>query len=259
MNKHFFSAALFLAIASAVSAQDFERRAVMNIRPSGDRQKCTIEVVVDGAVEVEIRGDHAMLRNLSGAPPQWRRFECSSPMPPDPVNFRFQGVDGRGSQQLIRDPRGGGPAVVRIEDPQSGSEGYTFDITWNSGGNPSGGYTGREYPNRENPGGAYPPPPPPPPPYRGESRRFTSDQAVDVCRDAIRQQAMDRFRTSDIRFRRINVDDNPGRNEWVVGTIDVRFGYDREEPYRFSCSVDFDSGRVRSAEIRRSDEDRDRR
>ena len=38
---------------------------------------------------------------------------------------------------MIREPRNGGGAVVRIEDPDNGSEGYTFDLTW-SGGYPGG-------------------------------------------------------------------------------------------------------------------------
>jgi hypothetical protein len=93
-----------------------------------------VEVVVDGAAEVSIQGDTANLRNLSGANPQWRRFQCSGPLPQNPGDFRFTGVDGRGRQSLVRDPRGGGPAVIRIEDPDNGSEGYTFDIEWGGGG-----------------------------------------------------------------------------------------------------------------------------
>jgi len=98
---------------------------------------------VDGAAEVEVRGDTAYLRNLAGQPAQWRRFECNGPLPPNPVDFRFAGVDGRGRQQLVRDPRNGGAAVVRIEDPQGGSEGYTFDLFWSNaygGGNRNPGY-----------------------------------------------------------------------------------------------------------------------
>jgi hypothetical protein len=41
-------------------------------------------------------------------------------MPPNPANFRFQAVDGRGRQDLIRDPRNGGVAVVQIDDRQGG-------------------------------------------------------------------------------------------------------------------------------------------
>lgn len=126
MKAQFFF--MFSAGTLLLCAQPMARRA--DIRGGGDRGKCTIEVVVDGAAEVEIRGDTAVLRNLQGRPPEWRRFVCNSPMPPNPVEFRFAGIDGRGRQQLVRDPRGGGPAVVRIEDPQNGSEGYTFDVMW---------------------------------------------------------------------------------------------------------------------------------
>jgi hypothetical protein len=131
-----YSRLLFVATAALglLNAQSFERRATYKFGGDPNRGKCTVEVVVDGAVDVEIRGDSAVLRNLSGQPPQWRRFECTGPMPANPANFRFAGVDGRGRQQLIRDPRNGGGAVVRIEDPDNGSDKYKFDITWNGSG-----------------------------------------------------------------------------------------------------------------------------
>src|SRR5579862_2428977 len=119
--------AAFLTTLS-LEAQNLQRRAVLTGGGSPNGGKCTIEVVVDGAAEVEIRGDTATLRNLAGQQPQWRRFQCSSIMPPNPGNFRFAGVDGRGRQDLVRDPRNGGAAVVRIEDSDNGSEGYTFDL-----------------------------------------------------------------------------------------------------------------------------------
>jgi hypothetical protein len=114
------------------SAQVFERRAEI-AGGGGDRGKCTVEVVVDGAAQVEIEGDRAILRNITGQPPQWRRFVCNARMPGNPEGFRFAGVDGRGRQTLIRGPQGG-PAVIRIDDPQGGSEGYTFDVTWQLAG-----------------------------------------------------------------------------------------------------------------------------
>jgi len=119
-----------IALTAVANAETFSRTAT--IMGGGNRNggKCTIEVVVDGAAEVEVRGSNATLRNLGGASPQWRRFECTSPVPPNPDNFRFSGVDGRGLQQLVRDPRSGGAAVIRIEDPDSGPEGYTFDLVW---------------------------------------------------------------------------------------------------------------------------------
>ena len=105
------------------------------IRGGGDHGKCTIEVDVDGVAEIEIQGDQGRKRTLSGNPAGWRRMECNQPLPPNPVDFRFSGVDGRGRQTLLRDPSSNrGVAVVRIEDPQGGHEGYTFDIEWRGEG-----------------------------------------------------------------------------------------------------------------------------
>jgi len=101
----------------------------------GDRGKCTLEVDVDGVAEIEIKGDEGRMRTLSGAPSIWRRMECNQPLPQNPLEFRFSGVDGRGRQTLLRDPASNrGTAVVRIEDPQGGREGYTFDIEWRGAG-----------------------------------------------------------------------------------------------------------------------------
>jgi len=110
------------------------------IRGGGDHGKCTLEVVVDGVAEIEIQGDQGRMRTLSGAPSTWRRMECNQPLPPNPIDFRFTGVDGRGRQQLLRDPSNNrGIAVVRIEDPDGGREGYVFDLEWGGSGGPAGG------------------------------------------------------------------------------------------------------------------------
>jgi len=101
-----------------------------DIRGGGGDGKCTIEVEVDGVAEVEVRGDTGRLRTLEGRPAMWRRFVCNQPMPLNPAGFRFRGIDGRGRQELLRDPGRGGAALVRIEDPRSGGEGYTFDLEW---------------------------------------------------------------------------------------------------------------------------------
>jgi hypothetical protein len=255
MHRRYFCAAVTLmSMAAMVNAQNIQRRANIIGGGSPDQGKCTVEVVVDAVAEVEIRGDTATLRNLAGQPPQWRRFECNAPMPANPGEFRFAGVDGRGKQQLVRDPRSGGSAVVRIEDPDSGSEGYTFDIFWGGGRN----YTGQDR------GG--PPPPqqdrafngPPPRDYArdrgyGQDRRFTIDQAIHVCQDWVRDEAGRRLGPSLVDFQRTVMDDNPGRNDWVLGTFAVQRRYGRQDFYRFSCSVNFDTGRVQSADFRPAD------
>jgi hypothetical protein len=240
-----------VSVVIAASGQGLQRRASLSGGSSPDRGKCTVEVVVDGAAEVEIRGDGGTLRNLAGGMPQWRRFECTSPMPGNPQNFRFTGVDGRGSQELVRGPQNGSGAVVRIQDAQGGSEGYTFDLTW-GGGDRMGGRPGEQGGGRmgEQRGADGR--------DRREGERFTTAQAVRVCQDTVRQQAMERFHSGNVAFRTTALDDNPGRQDWVTGLLDIRRGYDRDENYRFSCAVNFETGEVRSAQIEPVERDHNR-
>ncbi len=241
MFYRFMTTAVVLVWAMQAGAQTFPRRAAIEGDPRSPQGKCTIEVRVDGAAEVEIRGDTAVLRNLAGQPPEWRRFVCSSPMPQVPVGFRFAGVDGRGRQQLIADPGNGGPAVVRIDDPDNGSEGYTFDITWQGagGGPPQRGFIGPGFGGGDR--------------DRDRDRdrdnrpRMQADDAIRVCEDAIIDQAMDRLHAP-IVIRRSAIDDQPGRGDWVVGVFEVRRERDRDR-FRFQCSVDFYQGRIRSADF----------
>jgi hypothetical protein len=262
LNRTFKTAALGVALSSALLAQmTQQRQATLVGGGSADRGKCTIEVVVDDVAQVEVSGPYATLRTLSGRPSQWRRFECTSPMPQNPAAFRFAGVDGRGRQTLVRDPRNGGPAVVQIEDKQGGTEGYTFDMFWDprgSGGSPSAYGGGYEAPNRgsgvTNQREDY---------YRDDTYRdgyrdsdyyrhfghgFSVDDAVRVCQQAVSEEASRRFRTNDIHFHRTKADDGPGRQDWVSGMLDVHRG-PVEEHYRFSCSMDFNAGRLRTVQL----------
>jgi len=240
-SRVYFAAVALAVFAVTGNAQT--RRVQITGGGDSNRGKCTIEVVVDGAAEVEVRGETANLRTLAGQPAQWRRFQCNTVMPANPVNFHFSGIDGRGRQQLVRDPRGRGPAVVRIDDPQGGPEGYTFDLEWSYGG----GYAPGPPPFTRDDGRRYDDP------GRDRPRRVTTEQAVRVCQDAVANQARDRFRGAMIAFRRTAIDDNPGRNDWVVGTLEVPHRRGPRDVYRFTCSVNFDTGVVRSAQI-----DRDR-
>ena len=254
----------FVVLGVAAYAQSDRRQAAIVGGGGPDRGKCTIEVRVDKAAEVEVRGASAILRTLEGQPSEWRRFECSSPIPMNPVDFRFAGVDGRGRQTLVRDPRNGGVAVVRIEDPDNGSEGYTFDLFWGAGG---GGFQGgtRENQRRDNrvddrgrgydyeedryrPGwreGEY---------YRRYGHGFPVDEAMRICQESVYQTARDRFRNAEIHFGPTRIDESPGRSDWIIGRIDVhRRGllerFEPEERYGFACAVNFNSGIVRSAQI----------
>jgi len=216
------------ALIAPVCGQTAERRATFTGGGDNDTGKCTIEVYVDGSADVEIRGDRGFLRTRSGQRAQWRRFECSGPMPANPGDFRFSGVDGRGRQELIQDPRSGrGAAVVRIQDADGGAEGYTFDLVWRGGGfGPS-------------PAGQ---------PWGGRDRGASPNDAVRACQDAVRERANQQYGLRDIDFRNLNAEDNPGRNDTIMGSFDARRGNYRNT-YRFSCVVDLANGRVRGVDI----------
>jgi hypothetical protein len=130
MHNRIFSVAL--ALAAAAGAQPIPQRAAIVGGGNPNSGQCTITVLVDGQAEIEIRGSNATMRDLGGAPPQWRRFECTSAMPPNPANFQFAGLNGRGQQNLTAEPRNGGPAVVRIEDSEGGASEYTFRLIWSN-------------------------------------------------------------------------------------------------------------------------------
>jgi hypothetical protein len=144
MNKAMtLATGLALLAAPAVFGQfgggNYETRRA-EIRGGGGDGKCTIEVEVDGIAEVEIRGEEARLRTLTGSPATWRRFVCNQSMPFNPNDFQFKGIDGRGRQDLVRSPNGNrGIATIRIEDPKGGREGYTFDVMWKGGSGTSSG------------------------------------------------------------------------------------------------------------------------
>jgi hypothetical protein len=136
----FVRTAWAVLFAGALLAQppgvNIERRIRASVGGSvGDHGKCTIEVDVDDVAVVEVFQDQGRLITLSGLPSEWRRMECNQPMPANPEDFRFEGRDGRGRVTLQRDPRQNrGVAVIRIEDPKGGREGYTFDLIWRSYG-----------------------------------------------------------------------------------------------------------------------------
>lgn len=118
--------------------------------------KCTFEVRVDGVADVQIRGNQGYLQTKAGMPAQWVRLKCNQPLPRNPNNFRFQGIDGRGKQYLLRNPgQNNGIAVIRIEDPKNGYQGYTGDIMWNGGNNSGGNWNGGWWNDNWNGGGGW--------------------------------------------------------------------------------------------------------
>jgi hypothetical protein len=225
-----------MAAAAPVFAASIPYRA--QIRGGGGSGKCTIEVEVDSRATVEITGDRGVLNSPNGRVANWRRFQCNQVMPRNPSNFRFRGIDGRGRQDLLRQPNGnGGTAVIRIEDTGNGREGYTFDIEWNGGGGyPGGGY----------PGGGYPPPPGGGIVWGG-GPGFPVSRGVTMCQDYVRIEARNRYGVNNARFERVRFDPGMGHNDWISGY----FRSGRGDQYKFYCVVDFRGGRIRDANITR--------
>lgn len=233
---------VFLVVAAAgvllAQVQTVESRQATIKGQGGDWGKCTVEVVVDVAAEVEIYGDTAQLRTLGGQPSQWRRLECTSAMSWNPTDFRFSGVDGRGSQRLVQDPRqNNGVAIIRIDDPKGGSEGYTFDVEWRGGVAPASGSSPGGYYQR----GAYQP-----------AGTYTAPaQLVTACQNAVRDRAVREYGVRALAFGSITADATPGRQDWLVGTFDTS-GLARRDSYRFACWLDRNSAQVRSVELTRT-------
>jgi hypothetical protein len=150
-------------------------------------------------------------------------------MPTNPSNFKFSGVDGRGTQTLIGDPARSGVAVIRIDDPAGGAQGYTFDVEW------QGGTTNDVLRPLGSP--------------RSGDAQITSAEGVEACQQDISRQASQRFGTNDIYFRRTQIDNNKGGQDRVRGTIDVKRGGNNSERYRFDCAINLRNGRIRSAQI----------
>lgn len=213
----------------------------------GTSGKCTIEVRVDMTAEVDVYGSTGRLRSIAGQPPAWKRMDCTDALPYNMSDFRLKGIDGRGQVRLVQDPRNNnGMAVIRIDDPNSGSEGYTFDIEWSgaSGGAPTGGFpagnsaagnTGRF--GRRSPG-----------------RNISAERAIDLCRADVRTRAQRDYNLRNIDISAAAVDTNPGRGDWVTGAFSERTGnFRRSGGYRFNCALDYNSGQVRTVEILHAD------
>jgi hypothetical protein len=325
MKTRWITPITLAALMYPLQAQNLERKADMVAGGDPNQGKCTVEVVVDGGAEIQVRGNTASMRDLGGQPPQWRRFQCTAAMPANPASFRYVPGDGRGKQELTQEPRNGGAAVVHIQDSQGGAAAYTFDLIWGDqgGGQSFPGTQGRDYNNSQQqrrdqvqggrdynngqpgrdynngqPGRDYNNGQPgrdynngqsgrdynngqPGRDYNNGQRggddqqrrgpdynsrqdpgafegrgydgrpgaRMSMEQATRTCQDSIRQEAVQRFGNVEITFRQI-VSDNARGADWLTGTVIVRRPwYNRNESYRFSCSVDYESGRLRTAHI----------
>jgi hypothetical protein len=179
------------------------------------------------------------LTTISGQPAEWHRFQCNAPLPPNPVDFRFVRIGGRGSMRLMQDPRStGGRAVIHIDDPQRSRGVYTLDLQWRGLGG----------------GGGWTPGPPPPQPGHWPSPGpgpgpggFPTARAIRMCQDSVTTR-LNRDGYHYVNFDRTSPVDNPGRHDRINGTASGKRGFGTTW-FSFSCSVDFSSGRVRSVDV----------
>ena len=242
-----FYALVFLsgfAVQSSLWAQSINAR----ITGGGGNGKCTFEVRVDGVADVEIRNSQGLLQTRSGQQAEWRRLQCNQPLPRNPSNFRFQGVDGHGRQYLLKDPNSNnGVAVIRIEDNQAGMEGYTGDIFWNGGGN-SGGHgnngNGGWYNDNWNGGGS----------WTGGGSGWTggnnsvSQYAVPNCQRTLRDKLVPRYGGA------LTTQGNPtqkqqGNITQVQGRAFYRDGSGTTGNIEYKCNVQ-SNGNVNSMQFR---------
>jgi hypothetical protein len=239
---------LFAVLAGVVSPAfaDFEFQARKMTRgdvPLGKGQ-CDIRLRVDDEVEVTVRGDHVSVRTVSGREARDDGSECNEPMPMRAVSdFLYEVRDRRGDIALLSEPapRTRFAAVVRIRDGDGGEGRYHFRLSWRmDGGGP--GFPGGSRPRPgDNPGGGNLP---------WEPDRFSVQQAIRVCGDAVRDRISRDYRYNNAEIQNARADNRPGRNDWIIGDATGRRGYTSEQ-FIFSCQVDFSSGRVRSVDVRR--------
>ena len=146
---------------------------------------------------------------------QFVRLDCNQPLPSNPNNFRFAGVDGRGKQYLLKPPNGNnGVAIIRIEDNRGGMEGYTGDIMWNGGSNAGGG-------------GQWP----------GNNAGQWNAKVVPNCQNNIRNKFNSQMRGASLNFIGAPSLNQAGSFVMVDGNANVRDNQGRVGQILYHCSM----------------------
>ena len=86
-------------------------------------------------------------------------------------------------------------------------------------------------------------------PGRADAGLPPSRVAMNSCQKAVE----DKIRGNGyqhVDFVSINVDDAPGRSDWIVGIARADM-HMRSDSFKFSCAVDLRNGDVQSADVRR--------
>ena len=230
------SATLSILVLLAVAG--WGQSMTARITGGGGSGKCTFEVRVGGIANVQIRGNQGFLQTKNGMPAQWVRLQCNQPLPRYPNNFRFQGIDGRGRQYMLKNPASNnGVAVIRIEDTRNGMEGYTGDILWNGGNNNGGNWNGGWWQDNWNGGGGwgggggggYPPP--------GGGNNQWSNNLVPNCQNTIRNNIRSQTGGASVSFN-----GNPSRKQaasfvMVDGRGNARGNNGRQGNFNYHCTM----------------------
>jgi len=146
--------AVFCAGFCAVAfSQSYDAFPVRITGTDSDRGKCTVEVLVDGTAEIELMSSQGRIHTLTGARAAWRRLDCNMALPKNPASFKFTPQKkNRGKISLLQDPaKNQGVVLVRIEDPDTGSAPYKFELEWRgtTSGFEQGGLTSGGLKNNE--------------------------------------------------------------------------------------------------------------
>jgi hypothetical protein len=217
---------LFVLVMMPVLADTEFRAARMTSGPRGKGQ-CDIRLQIDQDAEVRVRGDWVSVRTISGRDAHDDGSACSEPLPgPWLRGFNFEVRNKRGDIALLSPPSGRNAyaAVVRIRDSASGAGHYHFRLSWAM--------------NAFSPGPSDSPP----------KDHFGVREATEVCREAVTRRIANSHDYSDVDIGHLQVDDRPGRVIYVLGVANAR-RHRHATSLTFVCSVDVDSGRVRSVDV----------
>jgi hypothetical protein len=257
---------IFLSAVSVPAIADTQFQVRQTTRrdiPVGMGQ-CDIRVMIDDEADVVVTGNLVRIHPLRGAEGRDAGSECNAPLPARAISgFNFQVMDERGQVALLSQPTGrSGAAVVRIRDSQGGAGRYHFRLSWNDQGYTTQGYPnnypGSIYDNRypgdygrpgDNPrGGGY---------GRGgrwrtQGLRMTTDDAVNMCADAVRNDLSSggRINSNNIEILNPRTNGRSGNTGWIAGDASIRRGFFGQQ-YTFNCQVDFVNGSVMSLDVRR--------